>query len=78
MAHLISLLRWFGYNLAPASCPDCSGFLTLVMRRTAVEIGAMLPPADERRTLRSDWLCCEDCDYAMALDIREARPAAGE
>lgn len=73
MAPLISALRWLAYNLAPPLCPECAGLLSPVLRRTAREIGAALPHTDPRRDLRSDWLCCEDCDYAVALDIRDER-----
>lgn len=74
MSSIVSALRWLAYNLAPPLCPECSGFLTPVLRRTALEIGAALPHTDPRRLLRSDWLCCEDCDYAVALDISAERP----
>lgn len=64
-----SALRWLVYNLAPAICPECSGLLSPVIGKTPAEIGATLAAADPRRTLRSDWLCCEDYTYAVALDI---------
>lgn len=70
---LRSAFRWLAYNLAPGICPECSGLLSPVLRRTPVQIGATLAQTDPRRELRSDWLCCEDCDYAVALDIDDER-----
>ncbi len=72
---LLSAFRWVAYNLAPSLCPECSGLLSPILRRTAVEIGAALAHTDERRFIRSDWLCCEDCDYAIALDIHDQKTA---
>jgi len=73
---LITAVRWLAYNLAPAFCPDCAGLLTFVARRTAREVGAWLPRGDSRHDQRSDWLCCEDCDYAAALDLLDESKAS--
>lgn len=66
---LVSAFRWFAYNLAPGSCPDCSGLLVPVVRKTARQVGAMLPQGYPYLDTQGDWLCCEDCDYALALDL---------
>lgn len=73
MAALISALRWIAYNFAPSICPDCAGWLSPVLRRTPVELGAQMPMGDPRCHTPSDWLCCEDCDYAVALDFFDER-----
>lgn len=69
---LVSALRWLCYNLLPSRCPECSGLLGLVLRRSAAQIGAVLRKGDPRAERPSDWLCCEDCTYAVALDLFEA------
>lgn len=71
MSALISAFRWIAFNLAPSVCPSCAGWLTPVLRRTPVEIGAHMPKGDGRGHTRSDWLVCEDCDYALALDLAD-------
>ena len=71
-----SALRWVSYNLAPQSCPECTGLLSVVLRRTPTEVGAVLRRGDPRTTQPSDWLCCEDCRYAVALDLPSWRPPA--
>lgn len=68
---LLSLARWLVHNLLPTTCPECGALLTPVLRRSPVQIGAVLRPGDPRRGRTSDWLCCEQCDYARALDLHD-------
>ena len=70
---LVSAFRWLAYNLAPGRCPECGALLSPVVRKTARQVGALLPPDHPELDTPSDWLCCEDCDYAVALDLPDDR-----
>jgi hypothetical protein len=70
---LLAAVRWFIYTLLPSLCPECGGLLTPILRRSAIQIGAVLRPGDPRRHLRSDWLCCESCDFVRSLDLHDER-----
>lgn len=70
---LVSAWRWIAYNLAPGICPDCGSLLSPMIRRTARQLGAMLPPCHPGLDTLNDWLCCEECDYAVALDTDVSR-----
>jgi hypothetical protein len=69
---LLSAFRWIAYNLAPGVCPDCGGLLSPVLHKSARQVGAILPPDYPDFDTPGDWLCCEDCDYALALDLPAA------
>jgi hypothetical protein len=69
----VSAVRWFVYNLAPGVCPDCGALLSPALGKTARQLGAMLPLNHPDLDRKSDWLCCEECDYAVALDLIDDR-----
>lgn len=68
---ILSAFRWIAYNLAPGVCPDCGALLSPSIRKSARQLGAMLPMNHPDLDTKSDWLCCEDCDYAVALDLTD-------
>lgn len=65
----LSGVRWLVYTLFPARCTECGALMSPVLHRTAEELGVKIHAQDPRAAVRSDWLCCEQCPYAVSFDL---------